>query len=93
MPEATRADERALLWHLARARLLDPEYTASRDQTMPLPPWAGPAVAQRTGLPAERINAVLKGEETGDTCAVPIALIDTLLSRPDEAPIELLRFM
>lgn len=93
VPEATRAEERALLWHLARARLLDPEYTASRDQTMPLPPWAGSAVAQRTGLPAERINAVLKGEETGDTCAVRIALIDTLLSRPDEAPIELLRFM
>ncbi len=93
VPDETRANERTLHWRLARAKLLDPDYTAGAVKTMPLPPWVGPGVAERTGLPAERINPVLNGEETGDYCAVRIALIDTLLSRPEDAPIELLRFM
>ena len=93
VPEETRTAERALMWRLARARLLDPEWTASDSRSLPLPPWVGPEVTRRTGLSVERINAVLRGEETPDLCAVRIALIDALLSRPDEAPIELLRIM
>ena len=90
--EPARARERELIWTLARAGLLKVTISPGA-KTMPLPPWVGPGVAERTGLPAERINPVLKGEETGDYCAVRIALIDTLLSRPEDAPIELLRFM
>ena len=93
LPEDVRAAERALMWRLARAGLLDPDWAASEERSLPLPAWVGPEVARRTGLPVERINAVLRGEETQDLCAVRIALIDTLLSRPDEAPVELLRIM
>ncbi|WP_324262105.1 hypothetical protein U4960_02860 [Altererythrobacter sp. H2] len=93
LTEEVRAGERALAWRLAQAGLLSGKWEASETRTMPLPPWVGPGVAERTGVSAERINAVLRGEKTADLCAVRIALIDTLLSRPDDAPIELLRFM
>lgn len=93
LPEGLRDAERALAWRLAQADLLDPNYSAQEEQRLALPPWVGPGLAERTGLSAERINAVLRGEETQDFCAVRIALIDTLLSRPDEAPEELLRIL
>lgn len=93
VPEDVRTAERALTWRLAQAKLLDTDFTDSTDKSLPLPDWVGPGIAERTGLPAERINPVLQGEETGDLCAVRIALIDTLLSRPDEAPVELLRIL
>lgn len=93
VPESVREKERALTWRLAQTKLLDTEWTASEDKSLPLPGWVGPGVVQRTGLSVDRINAVLKGEETQDLCAVRIALIDTLLSRPDDAPLELLRIM
>ncbi|MFN4113720.1 MAG: hypothetical protein ACK4GD_07245 [Sphingomonadaceae bacterium] len=91
--EDIRERERALMWRLAQAGRLDSNWTTSEARSLPLPPWVGPGVADRTGLPPDRINAVLGGEETQDLCAVRIALIDTLLSRPNDAPIELLRFM
>lgn len=93
VPESVREKERALTWRLAQAKLLDTNWTASEDKSLPLPDWVGPGIAQRTGLSVERINKVLQGEETPDLCAVRIALIDTLLSRPDDAPEELLRIM
>lgn len=93
LPDGLRDAERALAWRLAQADLLDPNYSAQEDQRLPLPPWVGPGLAERTGLSPERINAVLGGEETEDFCAVRIALIDTLLSRPEEAPEELLRIL
>ena len=93
LPADLRARERALAWRLAQAMLLDANYTLREGESMPLPGWVGPGVAERTGLSADRINAVLRGEETDDLCAVRIALIDTLLSRPDDAPIELMRIM
>ena len=93
LPDGLRDAERVLAWRLAQADLLDPNYSAQEDQRIPLPPWVGPGLAERTGLSPERINAVLQGEETEDFCAVRIALIETLLSRPDEAPEELLRIL
>lgn len=93
VPEAARADERALVWRLAQAKLLDTDWTKRDGATVPIPPWVGQGVSERTRLPVERINAVLRGEETQDLCAVRIALIDTLLSRTDDAPEELLRIM
>lgn len=93
VPEATRAGERALLWRLAQAKLLNTDWAGQDGATVPIPPWVGQGVTERTRLPVERINAVLRGEETQDLCAVRIALIDTLLSRPEDAPLELLRIM
>lgn len=93
VPESVREKERALTWRLAQAKLLDTDWTDSEDKSLPLPDWVGPGITERTRLSAERINKVLKGEETPDLCAVRIALIDTLLSRPDDAPVELLRIM
>ena len=93
VPEEMRADERELIWRLTQAGLLDPQWKAGDDRSLPLPDWVGAGVSERTRLPVERINAVLRGEETQDLCAVRIALIDTLLSRPDDAPVELLRIM
>lgn len=93
VPEDVRRGERALTWRLAEAKLLDTDFTESTDKSVPLPDWVGSGIVKRTGLPVERINKVLQGEETGDLCAVRIALIDTLLSRPDDAPVELLRIM
>lgn len=93
VPEATRAGERALLWRLAQAKLLNTDWAGQDGATVPIPPWVGQGVTERTRLPVERINAVLRGGETQDLCAVRIALIDTLLSRPEDAPLELLRIM
>lgn len=93
VPESARAKERALAWALAQAKLLQAAEAPEGAKTLPLPPWVGPGLATRTGLTPDRINAVLRGEKTADYCAVRIALIDTLLSRPVEAPEALLRFM
>lgn len=93
VPEDVRTAERVLTWRLAQAKLLDTDFTDSKGKSLPLPDWVGPGIAERTGLPAERINPVLRGEDTGDLCAVRIALIDTLLSRPGDAPAELLRIL
>lgn len=91
--QMVRDKERALVWRLATAGLLSSEWKASDTRKLPLPPWVGPGVAERTRLPADRINAVLQGERTEDLCGVRIALIDTVLSRPDGAPVELLRIL
>jgi hypothetical protein len=93
MTEAQRKLERALAWRLAQGGLLSLPSRPFRDQQLPLPPWVGPGISERTGLSPERINAVLQGEKTEDFCAVRIALIETLLSRPDDAPEELLRIL
>ena len=93
VPDDIREDERALNWRLAQARLLDTDWTESKDKSLPLPDWVGAGIRERSGLSVERINKVLQGEETGDLCSVRIALIDTLLSRPDDAPEALLRIM
>lgn len=91
--QMVRDKERALAWRLAKAGLLSSEWKASETRKLPLPPWVGPGVAERTRLPADRINAVLQGKQTDDLCGVRIALIDTVLSRPDDAPVELLRIL
>lgn len=94
MTEQQRELERAMAWRLAKSKqLVAPPPERTESQQVALPNWVQTGLIERTRLSADRINAVLKGEETQDLCAVRIALIDTLLSRPDDAPLELLRIM
>lgn len=93
VPAAARAGERALMSELLNDQFLSPSAQDYEASTVSIPGWASQRLSERVNLPEDDVTAALIGNESPHTCTVRGALIDVLLERPSDVPVELLRIL
>ncbi len=91
LPGHIRARERRLGWKMVEAGLMDPNEDLGGPETAPVPAWVFDRVARATGATDAQIEAEFSGKDRSRSCAIRIALVDALLSRPGDVPADLLR--
>ena len=93
VPEAVRAEERALAARLAAANLLLPS-DSRLPKTAAIPGSVIDQMIDSTGLPEETVRGAIRGEGNEEVlCNSRIALLEVVLKRPADVTADLLRIM
>jgi len=82
--------EQAFLREFARSDAVEFDGDLNNRETPPIPSWAEPQAIAKSGLDAAQLNKALADLTDPNNCKAHIAVLETLLAQPKDAPRDLL---